>query len=54
MKKKSLSTRKSVSRLSTGAGVLNGFEKTNLKQPTITHIFSPYQIGTLVFSKVII
>ena len=37
-----------------GAVVLNGFEKTNLKQPTITHIFIPYPIGTLVFSKIII
>jgi hypothetical protein len=37
-----------------GAGVLNGFEKTDLKQPTITHIFIPHQIGTLVFSKIII
>ena len=36
-----------------GAGVLNGFEKTNYKQPTFTHIFKPYQIGTLVFSKII-
>ena len=31
-----------------GTGVLNGFEKINIKQPTITHIFLPYQIGTLV------
>ena len=36
-----------------GAVVLNGFEKQNLKQPTFTHIFKPYQIGTLVFSKTI-
>ena len=36
-----------------GAVVLNGFEKTNYKQPTFTHIFKPYQIGTLVFSKII-
>ena len=40
--------------LSLGAVVLNGFEKTNYKQPTFTHIFTPYQIGTLVFSKIII
>ena len=36
-----------------GAVVLNGFEKINIKQPTITHIFLPHQIGTLVFSKTI-
>ena len=36
-----------------GAVVLNGFEKINIKQPTITHIFKPHQIGTLVFSKTI-
>ena len=41
-------------RFLTGAVVLNGFEKTNYKQPTFTHIFKPYQIGTLVFSKIII
>ena len=36
-----------------GAVVLNGFEKINIKQPTISHIFLPYQSGTLVFSKTI-
>ena len=36
-----------------GAVVLNGFEKINFKQLTISHIFLPYQIGTLVFSKTI-
>ena len=54
IKKKNLNYANCVSRLSTGAVVLNGFEKLNLKQPTITHIFIPHQIGTLVFSKITI
>ena len=53
IKKKNLNYANCVSRLSTGADVLNGFEELKLKQPTFTHIFKPYQIGTLVFSKTI-
>lgn len=34
-----------------GTGVLNGFEKINIKQPTITHIFTPYPKSILVLSK---
>lgn len=28
-------------------------QQSKLKQPTFTHIFTPYQIGTLVFSEII-
>ena len=35
-----------------GAVAINGFEKLNLKQPTISYIFLSHLIGTLMFSKI--